>query len=367
MAYPSGVASAADSTGGGATEPGLSVESDSYDVLTLPNEIVSEIFMHFLPEYPLCPPPTGLLSPALLTRICRTWREIAVQTPPLWRAFKFKKDRRSIHGHDEEMIRLSKTWLERSGSCPLSIEADDDEADDGSPHILFDVVFPHLERLEYARLKASHFVRHPFPVMPALRRLHLKLDVPGQPEFPSLPMLRAVSLGYLLTEDDPESIIVLPWAQLTSLSLQWVFPAECTPILQQAVNLVHCELAIQNPDFGRTSSEPDVELLRLESLVLISGQVGQFDTHCLGTFIVPALHTLHISGGFLTPDPIATLTSFIANSGCKLQKLCIAGNRVLPKTTFRNAFPGIPKLSFNKRWKYWEREHDQRADEEDSD
>ncbi|KAJ7641164.1 hypothetical protein FB45DRAFT_712335, partial [Roridomyces roridus] len=55
-------------------------------VLTLPNEITSEIFVHFLPPYPVCPPMTGLDSPTSLTHICRQWREIALATPKLWRA-----------------------------------------------------------------------------------------------------------------------------------------------------------------------------------------------------------------------------------------------------------------------------------------
>jgi hypothetical protein len=42
--------------------------------LTLPNEIVSEIFVHFVPPYPESPAFTGILSPATLSQICRQWR-----------------------------------------------------------------------------------------------------------------------------------------------------------------------------------------------------------------------------------------------------------------------------------------------------
>ncbi|KAJ7918132.1 hypothetical protein B0H13DRAFT_2187907, partial [Mycena leptocephala] len=55
--------------------------SYKYPVLTLPNEIVSEIFIHFLPIYPLCPPIRGPYSPTLLTRICHKWREITLANP----------------------------------------------------------------------------------------------------------------------------------------------------------------------------------------------------------------------------------------------------------------------------------------------
>ncbi|KAJ7704514.1 hypothetical protein B0H17DRAFT_1126834 [Mycena rosella] len=50
----------------------------TYPVLTLPNEMVSEIFLHFLPT---CPPIISLHSPSLLGRICRKWRDIALSTP----------------------------------------------------------------------------------------------------------------------------------------------------------------------------------------------------------------------------------------------------------------------------------------------
>ncbi|KAJ7719977.1 hypothetical protein B0H14DRAFT_3628667, partial [Mycena olivaceomarginata] len=60
---------------------------NSYNsVLTLPTEITIEIFINFLPTYPLGQPLTGPDSPTTLTRICRDWRDIALVTPGLWRA-----------------------------------------------------------------------------------------------------------------------------------------------------------------------------------------------------------------------------------------------------------------------------------------
>ncbi|KAJ7629983.1 aspartic peptidase domain-containing protein [Mycena polygramma] len=62
------------------------LDAYTYPVLTLPNEITSEIFVHFLPVYPKAPPPIGPLSPHLLCQICQKWRDIALATPALWRA-----------------------------------------------------------------------------------------------------------------------------------------------------------------------------------------------------------------------------------------------------------------------------------------
>ncbi|KAJ7135183.1 hypothetical protein C8R43DRAFT_1021310 [Mycena crocata] len=327
---------------------------DTYPVLTLPSEIVSEIFIHFLPVYPMCPPPTGLSSPTLLTHICSVWREIALGTLALWRAFSWNFNNR---GTDDEKMELLKLWLARSGSCPLSIEAEDYLP----PGTLLDTLLPHRERLEYAKLRPSHFdPRIVHGGMTSLRRLHMRLEVEESlpVNFTGVPQLRSVSFEYR-TEG---TIIMLPWAQLTSLALHNVFPQECTPILQQAVNLMHCELAVEAGP-GAFAAEPTVELLRLESLVLM----GDVDSYCLDTFILPALRSFHVSGEELAPDPIAAITSLISKSGCKLQKLCIAGERTVPKHAYRNAFPTIPKLVFNKRWTKWEKEHDPRGDEEDSD
>jgi hypothetical protein len=87
------------------------LNSYKYPVLTLPNEIVSEIFVHFLPDYPLLPPLTGLLSPTLLTHICRRWREIALGTPALWSAITS-----SYHGYIplKQKAHLFDLWLKRS-------------------------------------------------------------------------------------------------------------------------------------------------------------------------------------------------------------------------------------------------------------
>ncbi|KAJ6483087.1 hypothetical protein C8R45DRAFT_787134, partial [Mycena sanguinolenta] len=60
------------------------LDSYKYPVLTLPNEMVSEIFIHCMPPYPQCPPLSGALSPTSLAHICRKWRAVALATPELW-------------------------------------------------------------------------------------------------------------------------------------------------------------------------------------------------------------------------------------------------------------------------------------------
>ncbi|KAG2032030.1 hypothetical protein BDR03DRAFT_810153, partial [Suillus americanus] len=49
----------------------------------LPAEVLSQIFHQCLPEDKYSTPASNLV-PILLTRICRPWRDVAVDTPSLW-------------------------------------------------------------------------------------------------------------------------------------------------------------------------------------------------------------------------------------------------------------------------------------------
>ncbi|KAJ7641171.1 hypothetical protein FB45DRAFT_714809, partial [Roridomyces roridus] len=111
----------------------------------LPNEITSEIFLHFLPPYPACPPLTGLGSPTSLTHICRKWREISWATPKLWRAFST-----AYKANQPEHIQAVQNWLERSGSCPLSIEL---VLGDEGHNDAFAAILLHRERWQHMDLE----------------------------------------------------------------------------------------------------------------------------------------------------------------------------------------------------------------------
>jgi hypothetical protein len=152
------------------------------------------------------------------------------------------------------------------------------------------------------------------------------------------PLLRTAILS---TKD--LSAVVLPWGQLTSLTLKRVQPRECVPILQQTSNLVHCKLIL----FEWWHDEiPDITLPCLESLALKNRPgSGPLLGH-LHTFVVPALRSLWVPEPWLQPNPIAALASFISKSGCKLQELHLTQISE-PETSYRKAFPLIEKVSLH--------------------
>ncbi|KAJ7176289.1 hypothetical protein C8R43DRAFT_1118807 [Mycena crocata] len=314
-----------------------------YPILTLPNEITSEIFLQFLPVYPICPPPTGLRSPTLLTHICRSWREIALATPSLWRAISliFRN-----HPSDERKTRLLQPWMAASRSLLLAIYIDL-----GHRHLPLDKCIEtlNLHRAQWESLHVEAITEldaiRPLlcgEPMPSLRRIALLYEnVSGDPmTMADAPLLRSASIRYY-----PSSII-LPWIQLTHLTLIDIYVSDCTAVLQQTRYLLHCDLELICS--SRDAPLPNIHLPFLQSLIFrqTSNDVPEY----IETFVVPALRTLQVPDQFLGTSPIPALESFIQKSGGSLKELCITRIQGKTKETlFRRAFASIPKLSLETR------------------
>ncbi|KAJ6504156.1 hypothetical protein C8R47DRAFT_1316364 [Mycena vitilis] len=325
------------------------LDSCTTPVLTLPNEIISEIFLLSLPDYPRCPPLIGPLSPTSLTQICPIWREIALTTPALWRAIAFSTDAIIPFARRLEMFDL---WLRRSRHCPLSVELvsfdDADLFEDDhymSPNAAAAVsavsaAVVHSARWEYLTIHVSaHISPTIFPTigaaMPLLLRLDLNLgNTTDIVAFRDPPLLRTVilDLDYAFAFS-----LLLPLAQLTSLSLTNASPGACLPFLQQTPNLVHCELELYH---GYGDQAIDIQLPLLESLTLTRSGNRPPPTWYLRTLAVPALRSLRVPESFLGPHPLETLRSFISKSGSKLQDVYILGSSI-PESFYCRAFPWI--------------------------
>ncbi|KAF7375659.1 F-box domain-containing protein [Mycena sanguinolenta] len=325
------------------------LDAYKYPVLTLPNEVTSEIFIHFLPIYPAIPPLVGLASPTCLTLVCHKWREVALTTPTLWRAIEFNDDRGILYEH---IRRISDAWIGRSGSCLLSINIAVD-----SPDFLKETLTKSLaeattrwEHLQ-AWIPKSSFPKIDSP-MPLLRSLRLSsaifeddddltfAEVPPHFCTTATPQLRTVVLFGTFS-----SKATLPWAQLTCLTLDHVGVNRCVSILQQTPKLVQCTLHLYfEPHMSLDFHESPLSLPCLKSLTLdtFSQQVAMI----LNSFIVPSLCTLKLRDAYLGEDSISMLKSFISQSGCALQEVCIMGNTTTRHESYRSAFPSIPTFTF---------------------
>ncbi|KAJ7142057.1 hypothetical protein C8R43DRAFT_580367 [Mycena crocata] len=312
------------------------LDSYTYPVLNLPNEIFSEIFLHFLPVYPLVPPLKGLLSPNLLTHICRKWRDIAHATPALWGAISFQSTEPSHDGEDNQILL---PWIIRSRSCTLSIQVGL-KNDYEEPSECIESLALHRMRWEYLELSwVPHDILLSFlcDPMPSLRHL----DVSFQQACDTIalgeaPLLRSVRLVVYA------DILILPWRQLSSLALLSFYPYEATAILKQTPFLVNCELSFSA--HSDDSHQLDIELPCLRTFVLLEEEELQIPY--LYRLILPALHTLQISESDLGPFPIQDLTSFLSKSGCTLRDLRITEDLSVSMAAYRRVFPTIAQFSF---------------------
>ncbi|KAJ7019297.1 hypothetical protein C8F04DRAFT_1148161 [Mycena alexandri] len=301
------------------------LDSFTYPVLTIPNELIAEIFV-CLPRMLSRQEEFLLIN---LTHVCRKWRDIALSTPTLWRSISLYFGRNNPAARE---VRKLEIWLSRSGCCPISVQIIID-----NPLSEYKLSSAHCARWEVLKisLPSSHL-----PIteasMPLLRQLDLTVD--DNPVTSNLvlsgnmPLLRSVILN-----DCAANSVTLPWAQLTSLALHGVYPCECTPILQQTPNLIHCRLFLFE---GGDNTSNDTTLPHLESLVLAAFSGGDTVKGYEETFIVPALRKLDILERFLE-DPVNSLTSFISKSGCQLEKVTIGGQRYISGDVYRTAFPSI--------------------------
>ncbi|KAK7019988.1 F-box domain-containing protein [Favolaschia claudopus] len=324
------------------TEENLEGPSSSkYPVLTLPNEIVSEIFVRYLPPEPVGTPWVGDLSPTLLGQICRQWRAIAFATPQLWSTLVFVyRDAKRIPPD-----------AQRSGGYPLTIFINDYYGQLNLSGIISAIV-PHCARWEDVTFVVpAPFIDTVGGAMPMLRSLGLTLPsppvitavpIPSTAFFSTnVPELRILHINYV-----PLLLFELPWAQLSSLTMRTVEPEQCCAVLQQMPQLVHCSLTLWTMEL-EVYEGSEIKLPCLESLVLICYKVPPVLAF-LTSFFVPALRKLEISELLLGDSPIASLESFIKKSSCKLQELVITERQFLagaPWEAYEAAFSSIPRLS----------------------
>ncbi|KAL0071785.1 hypothetical protein AAF712_000707 [Marasmius tenuissimus] len=110
----------------------------------LPTEVLANIFMHCNTNYPVFVEGNrakGTITLFRLARICRHWREIALNTPELWAQPDFSFG-----------TPLARTMLKRSKDVPLVLDA---ELDKNTKAVLLEALRDALSRLTVLHLTAS--------------------------------------------------------------------------------------------------------------------------------------------------------------------------------------------------------------------
>ncbi|KAJ7073800.1 hypothetical protein C8F01DRAFT_1098395 [Mycena amicta] len=329
----------------------------TYPILTLPTEIVTEIFLQYLPAYPACPPLLGDGSPTRLAQICAHWRSIAHDTAALWRAIQLS----FTHKFDKEAALLSvataNTWLGRSHSFPLSIVFRCSPNSDSQAYaeIISNAaaaLLDHCSRWQYAtwrfprRLDTT--LRREIRDMPILLDLHIYSESIGAElvlGHIDAPALRKVA-GRLFDDDFYFKLFSEEtWSNLTTLKLGDVPPYIAASILKNTACLVHCWLHFLDDDDpvadGTTLSLPHLETFIMDSWFPRANEL-------LNGLSIPSIQRLAIREGFLlemSDDPTQSLLRLLRTC-TSVEELCIFGIGEVPEVKYRAALPTISRFDF---------------------
>ncbi|KAJ7671011.1 hypothetical protein B0H17DRAFT_197270 [Mycena rosella] len=330
----------------------LPLSNKSGPVFVLPFEIISEIFLHCLPDNHTIPDTSQ--PPLLLGRICSMWRDVALATPKLWASL-------SIHCTDTADVRLADLWLSRARGYPLRIEVDDHEGEE-SPNreILLETICRYSAQWQEVTLSvpldALSRLRLEGP-LPRLERLVIGSEASVSPiqlvtAFSDAPLLREVHLSL----DDVGSVqprsIVLPWAQLTSFTGHLLSAEECLYVLREASSLTECNLYhFIDGHPGFTMSLPLV--LPLITKLRLEGSVEQNLVDVLQYLTLPALEFLELrtappstENPATNPLLLGTLITFLPRSSCPLLEFRLITSRTLHTVLFQclSAMPTLKVL-----------------------
>ncbi|KAF7364123.1 F-box domain-containing protein [Mycena sanguinolenta] len=323
-----------------------SPDQETHPISKLPPEILSEIFLNFLPAYPECPEHSGPLSPLLLCAICRKWRAVAMTTPKIWRAIWMTVTHSSVGLATQ--FELLQAWLSRSGSCPLSL----DIRSYSWIHLLresqlLQMAVLHSARWEHIDLFLTfenlHFLQCDLPL---LRYLTFGLYAPSPSDTDPIDLFdRAPRLTHVvLTSNFEKSVISLPWHQLTHLRTELLYLEECVEILHEAVRLVHCDFGICGSkdaiSFTTFLVHPHITHLILRLARGTSYRPGLSLLPLFENLTTPALRSLRVYEPGITPR---SLQAFFSRSHRSLQELHIDKSFV-PESTYHQAFPFVSKI-----------------------
>ncbi|KAJ6532983.1 hypothetical protein B0H19DRAFT_1187243 [Mycena capillaripes] len=262
--------------------------------------ITTEIFLRCLP----CdsnPRPSSGEAPLLLGQICRQWREIALDTPALWRCLLL-----------EMPVELLHIWLSRSGNLPLSLHCQDSH----ETGALLEASLAHSHHLQDVKITL------PLTSIAKLNLCHT-----------SLPMLRSISIDISHWDDESamEAVILrdvpflreahvyaprqlnieMPWRQLVTLTLRHDIEfMKCLSLLRGCPDLVNLTVHTLGPATAHT------DLLPLHSLESLSCNFGT--ASLLDFLTVPRLARLTVRE-VSVPQDAAVLEAFIRRSACLLR------------------------------------------------
>ncbi|KAJ6493821.1 hypothetical protein DFH09DRAFT_1206945, partial [Mycena vulgaris] len=320
----------------------------------LPLDIIQKIFVACIPTHRNCVM-SASEAPVLLGRICSSWRAISLSTPRIWARLhivepQYPYNTTSSPLFDEkwaQRLQTTKTWLGRSGQCPLSISLEINTVDEApsSPEtdprrflltlLAFAARWQHIQFVGPPALFAEILVHLTEMDVPILRSLAL-LQRGGYPPFKSISwdsfgILRGrgissfpISGNHFIVPDLP-----LRWDQLTALSFlgppgaykSLISSGTALQTISKCPALRSYKLTLYDYPNGQIQANcPTIEHLSLQTLELYCvGDPVPISKALLGRLALPQLRNFALRGDTTGPEvanihDVLHLSSFLVSS-----------------------------------------------------
>jgi hypothetical protein len=300
-------------------------------VRRLPLDVLHEIFFHCLATH-RNPIMKSSESPVLLTRICSSWRAIALSSPRIWSKIHipFPGDPSFSTGYgiitDETTLRsrrqrysallqlrcdVVREWLSRSGTCPLSFSiiyppSQPNPKDDELPDEIFNILLSFADRWSDVDISMPEEIYNKLQgnmkptTFSSLKSLKLNLQQP----FPTnngirllaAPSLCKITISAFQTTLYITGNLVQPiWKQLTDINFtSWIADTHLIVLLGKCPNLVFGNFTVTSshwPDEPIVDRE-DILLPSLKSLALDDAGMHETMTIMFNAIKAPALTKL---------------------------------------------------------------------------
>ncbi|KAJ7712875.1 hypothetical protein B0H16DRAFT_1623324 [Mycena metata] len=317
-------------------------------ILALPSTITAEIFLRLADSSHVFGLWTiSTCGPLLVARVCKAWREIALNTPSLWTQIEFwLPPNASPRAKSLAYKSFLESWLPRACGQPLALDLISRGQNYTAEN---DDILPVLasSSTQWQALKTWLPLSFPSDTIrgriPLLRKLEIGLPEsvyshepwasnPPISGFADAPQLREVHLSRFTLP-----LIRLPWAQLTTLDCHGQSNSHCVEILQYTPYLETFVVYTPEPLSVMYPEDEDLEdleadntesislggVVRLDHLHTLEFSKLQQSLTLLDSLRFPALTRLTLAGG-IDLSFIPTLLTFIARSGCSLRSFSVS-------------------------------------------
>ncbi|OAX34342.1 hypothetical protein K503DRAFT_724653 [Rhizopogon vinicolor AM-OR11-026] len=298
----------------------------------LPVEVLSQIFVHCLPKTDHLRV-SSMLAPMLLTRICRHWRDVAMDMPSLWCRLSMEVADWSTRDF-QQIAFCYHSWLERSRERPLSFAIE--HLPSGAPMLQI-LLEPYNTRISSLQITYTDDNVEPellFQDLPALHKL--TLDWRGNYMDGSI-IARSISrLPSTLRNLTVLGCFVGPlelqrfaspngWVHMTSIDIALHEPHEFLHLLRLCPNLSSLRILLHPRDNVLQNLEP-LRHTRLQSLSIsytILWHVRDPLPALLNALTLPNLRVLEtrcVPGSMWPHEPFR---AFLTRSNCPLESLTL--------------------------------------------